>query len=183
MRLRFAGILFDEPGLLFAPSAWTIAASADGRRAVIGTADGTVRVWDIEHGKPLRIWPGQVYQGMMRGHIYQIDGAAVSADGRWAITNSQDGMVCVWDLESGEPPETLTDREGRVAAVAISSDGSLAVTGGGDGVVRVWDLQHRLQLASFTADGEITCVAASPGANFVSAGTADGAVHLLRFLR
>jgi WD40 repeat protein len=183
MRLRFAGILSDEPGLLFAPSAWTIAASADGRRAVIGTADGTVRVWDIEHGRPLRMWRGQVYQGMMRGHIYQIDAAAVSADGRWAITNSLDGMVCVWDLESDEPPEALIDREGRVDAVAISSDGSLAVTGGGDGVVRVWDLQHRRQLASFTADGEITCVAASPDADLVSAGTANGMVHLLRLVK
>ena len=120
---------------------------------------------------------------MMRGHVYQVDAAAVSADGRWAITGSQDGMVRAWELESGKALEALNGHQGRIEAAAISSDGSLAVTGGGDGMVRVWDLQRGLQLASFTADGEITCVAASPNADFVSAGTAQGAVHLLRFVR
>ncbi|MFH9002070.1 AAA family ATPase, partial [Streptomyces afghaniensis] len=70
---------------------------------------------------------------------------AVLPDGRAvAVTGGTDGMVCVWDLASGQPiGEPLPCQRGRVQAVAtavLPHGRTVAVTSSDDGMVRVWDL-------------------------------------------
>ena len=108
-----------------------MAVSADGRRAVSGGDDGTVRVWDLDTGEPLHT---------LAGHDGQVGAVAVSADGRRAVSGGDDGTVRVWDLDTGQPLHALAGHDGPVRAVAVSADGRRAVSGGDDGTVRVWDL-------------------------------------------
>ena len=54
-----------------------MAVSADGRRAVSGGRDGTVRVWDLDTGAPLHT---------LTGHGGWVHAVAVSADGRRAVS-------------------------------------------------------------------------------------------------
>ena len=108
-----------------------VAVSADGRRAVSGGSDGTVRVWDLDTGEPLHT---------LTGHDGWVNAVAVSADGRRAVSGGDDGTVRVWDLDTGAAA-AHPDRPRRLgAAVAVSADGRRAVSGGDDGTVRVWDL-------------------------------------------
>ena len=64
----------------------------DGRRAVSGSDDGTLRVWDLETGETLRT---------LEGHSDRVN-AVVVVDGRRAVSGSDDGTLRVWDLETGE---------------------------------------------------------------------------------
>ena len=126
---------------------WAVAVSADGRRAVSGGDDGTVRVWDLEAGTVLHA---------LTGHDGGVWAVAVSADGRRAVSGGDDGTVRVWDLEAGTLLYTLTGHDGRVSAVAVSADGRRAVSGCHDRTVRVWDLTQGAELASFVSGNAIT---------------------------
>ena len=72
-------------------SGWVnaVALSADGRRAVSGSGDNTVRVWDLHGSEPPRV---------LEGHREGVNAVALSADGRRAVSGSYDNTVRVWDL-------------------------------------------------------------------------------------
>ena len=67
----------------------SVAITPDGRRAVSGSFDQTVRVWDLEAGQCL---------ATLEGHTGTVWGLAVTADGRRAVSGSWDRTVRVWDL-------------------------------------------------------------------------------------
>ena len=97
---------------------WAVAVSADGRTAVSGGDDGTVRVWDLA---------GTAAPRALTGHDRGVWAVAVSADGRTAVSGGDDGTVRVWDLAGTAAPRALTGHDRGVWAVAVSADGRTAV--------------------------------------------------------
>ena len=110
----------------------TVALSGDGRLAVSGSDDGTVRVWDLRDGTE---------RYTLRGHDSGVWSVAVTPDGRLAVSGSLDGTVRVWDLETGGLVHILRGHDNSVWTVALTPDGALAVSGGADGTAHVWDLR------------------------------------------
>jgi hypothetical protein len=109
----------------------SVAISADGRRAVSGSGDRTVRVWDLETGDCAAV---------LQGHAVSVWGVAVTPDGRRAVSGSDDKTVRVWDLERGTCAAVLKRHTSTVWGVAVTPDGRRAVSGSADKTVRVWDL-------------------------------------------
>lgn len=64
----------------------------------------------------------------------------INADGRFVVSGSDKGIVCVWDAASGESMRVLRGHESAVLSVAMSMDGGRVVSGSRDGIVRVWDV-------------------------------------------
>jgi WD40 repeat protein len=71
----------------------TVAISPDGHRALSGSTDHTVCLWDLETGKPIRSF---------RAHFGAVYGVAFSPDGRRALTAGHDNVLRLWDLEGGK---------------------------------------------------------------------------------
>jgi WD40 repeat protein len=109
-----------------------VALSADGKRAVAGSNDGTLQVWYPEANQPPRV---------LYGHKASVYTVALSADGNRAVSGSADHTVRVWDLEGTRPPRILEGHMAGVNAVALSAHGSRAISGSADLTVRVWDLE------------------------------------------
>ncbi len=109
-----------------------VAITSDGRRAVSGSGDKTVRVWDVETGKCL---------ATLEGHTDWVFGVAITSDGRRAVSCSDDNTVRVWDVETGKCLATLEGHTHWVRGVAITSDGQRAVSGSYDKSVRVWNVE------------------------------------------
>ena len=92
-------------------SVWAVALSADGKRAVSGSLDKTLRVWDLEDNQPPRV---------LEGHADSVRAVALSADGKRAISGSGDYCkpgdftVRVWDLDGNQPPRVLEGHTGDV---------------------------------------------------------------------
>jgi WD40 repeat protein len=105
--------------------------SADGRVAISGDEDGSVRVWDTGTGTCLHALTGH------RDLVYSV---ALSADGQRILSASR-GEVRLWRTATGEcllvlPAYGLLDM---VPARFVPGE-DRAVTGGGDGLIHVWDL-------------------------------------------
>ena len=109
------------------------------------------------------------------GHTERVTALAVLPDGR-ALSGSEDGTLRLWDLASGKS-RVLKGHTGKVTALAVLPDGR-ALSGSEDWSVIVWDVARGAPLAAFVGDAAITCVAATP--THLIAGSANGAVHLLR---
>ena len=106
----------------------TTAISADGR--VVLTADerevprsmrteGKNRVWDARTG---------ICRQELRGPTQAVVSAALSADGRIALTGSDDYLAGVWDTATGRCVQVLRGHNWRVEAVALNADATIAVT-------------------------------------------------------
>ncbi len=149
-----------------------VAVSADGRTAVSGSGDRTVRAWDLAGTGDARV---------LTGHDGEVAAVAVSADGRTAVSGSwEDGTVRVWDLTGTAAPRVLTGHaDWVVAAVAVSADGGIAVGGGADGTVRVWDLTGTGDPRVLTGHaGEVAAVAVSADGRTAVSGGADRTVRV-----
>jgi WD40 repeat protein len=107
--------------------------SPDGMRLLTGSWDQTARVWNLA-GDELARFDGHRGWWGWRGVV-----GVAWLDGRRAVSASENGLVCVWDTQTGE--ELARHHHGAgVTSLAATPDGRLALTGGRDGVVRVWEL-------------------------------------------
>ncbi|MGA9769773.1 MAG: TIR domain-containing protein [Blastocatellia bacterium] len=79
--------------------------SPDGKRALTGSNDKTVRLWEVETGRCLRI---------LEGHLSGIRSVAWSADQRRAFSGDSNGGIRVWDLS-----EFVTEAQTPKAIVTI----------------------------------------------------------------
>ena len=109
----------------------SVSVSPDGRRAVSGGCDKTLRVWDLETGQCLRT---------LEGHTDEVSCVSMSPDGRHAVSCSRDFTARVWDLETGQCLRTLEGHAYWVNIVSVSPDGRHVVSGSSK-TLRVWDLE------------------------------------------
>lgn len=75
------------------------------------------------------------------GHTNSIEEVAISPDGQFVVTASEDGTARVWDGPTARLRFILAHGETEVENLAISDDGSTIVTGGEDDRVVIWDSQ------------------------------------------
>jgi mono/diheme cytochrome c family protein len=147
-----------------------VAFSPDGRFALSGSEDRTVRLWDLASGKQRRCFTG---------HAEGVLCVAFAPDGRRAVSAGRDRTVRLWDVESGRELRRLTGHTDRVTGVAFSPDGRRVLSGSWDGTARLWDADSGAEVRQLTAQGEgIGCVAFSPDGRRVAAGNHDGTVSL-----
>lgn len=103
----------------------SIAVSLSGRRAVSGSWDRTVRVWDIEALAPV---------GTLEGHTGEILRVVISGDGGVAASGGSDCNVRLWDLRSGQCTGTIAGHTSAVSALGLTADGRTLFSGALDGL-------------------------------------------------
>lgn len=107
-----------------------LALSSDGRTLVTGSADKTVRVWDVE--------AREMRRELTEPHEGAVLTVAISHDGRSIASGGVGGTLLIWD-GGMEPRIALqVDHYRAVWALDFSSDGSRIYAAGIDSVVRAW---------------------------------------------
>jgi WD40 repeat protein len=105
---------------------------------------------------------------------------AITPDGQWAISASNDNTLKIWDIHAGTELQTLTGHDYWVWAVSITPDGRFVVSGSWDNTVKVWDFDSGDAIATFDTEGEVNCCAVAPdGVTMVAGGRSDR-VNFLR---
>ncbi|TDD79865.1 protein kinase [Actinomadura rubrisoli] len=109
-----------------------------------------------------------------------LSAAAVTPDGRHALSGSADGVLRWWDLTTGECVRALTGHTEQVRSVAVTPDGRHALSGAEDGTIRWWDLRKGRCLHTLTGHKDaVLSVALTPDGRYaMSGGGGDGTVRL-----
>jgi WD40 repeat protein len=135
-----------------------MALSANGKLAISGSMDGTLKVWDVESGYALRT---------LERHCGCITGVAVTRDWKRAVSASSDRTLKVWDLESGH-----------TVSVAIRPDGKRAASASRDRTLKLWNLESGVCIATIHCDAEVLWCAFAQ--QTVIASDNVGRVHFFR---
>jgi WD40 repeat protein/serine/threonine protein kinase/endogenous inhibitor of DNA gyrase (YacG/DUF329 family) len=145
-------------------TAWvhSVALTSDGRFAVSGSWDCTLRVWDLQHGRSVQT---------LEGHKGWVNAVAVTSDGSRVVSAASDCTLRVWDLATGQSVQTLKGHTGRVNAIAVMPDCRRAISGSTDRTLRLWDLENGKLVRTLKGHlGVVNAVAVTPdGRNAVSA--------------
>jgi len=106
---------------------------SDGKRALSGAQDNTVRLWDVENGRCLRT---------LTGHVHHVSSVAWSGDQRLALSRaSNDRLVRLWNLGTGRCLRTLQGHTSGVRSVVWSTDQRWALSGSWDKTIRLWNVE------------------------------------------
>jgi transcription initiation factor TFIID subunit 5 len=106
-----------------------------------GSDDRTVRLWDIQTGRTVRL---------LDGCGAGVNTVEISPNGQYAAGADLNGVVHVWDLGMGkkitELRSQLTSQQRQdvmmIHSLSFSQCGSVLATGGDDCCVRIWDVRY-----------------------------------------
>jgi WD40 repeat protein len=108
---------------------WQASFSPDGKKLVTGSADGSVRLWEVATGRELR---------RFAGHSGRVFGAAFSPDGKYVVSSGVDGTARLWDVQTGQEVRRFTGHTKEIRNVTFSPDGKYILTASNDGTARLW---------------------------------------------
>lgn len=144
--------------------------SKDGRR-ILSTAyfDKKLRVWNSQ--------TGTLERTIVVGGT--LSSAEFSRNGELIYSLGSNGMVCVWQSDSGRLVKSLEGHRDQVSCFAFSPSGQEIVTGAHDGTLKLWNRKTSSLLRTMTAEVPgITSCAFSPDGATIITGLADGNLKL-----
>jgi hypothetical protein len=103
--------------------------SADGRYILAGANETTI--WDVQSGRKLHGFHSDVY----------VEAACFTLDGGRVLSGTSDGIISLWDLQSGAKTRELIGHSGMINDLALFPDGKRFVSVASDGTLRCWDIQ------------------------------------------
>jgi len=126
---------------------FTISFSPDGRTLASGDVANTIQLWDMTNEvNPAVEIRQSVYtliaqEGPVSGPKALVWQVAFSPDGTLLAAASGDGMIRIWDVESGLLAATLAGHSKAATSLAFSPDGRWLASGGLDGKVVLWGVK------------------------------------------
>ena len=114
-----------------------LAITPDSRYAISGSWDHSIRIWDLDDERQMRV---------IEGHEERLREVVVTPDGQYIVASGDDGVVIVWNLATGQPRIRIRAHEPRPSQTAIlklsvSPSGRYLVTAGADNSLKVWDIE------------------------------------------
>ncbi|XP_035678916.1 apoptotic protease-activating factor 1-like [Branchiostoma floridae] len=101
------------------------------KRVFMGSADRTIRVWDLESCRDVSV---------LLGHHGDVTALAIRKDDAILASGSRDSAVRIWDADRLTLLCTLEGHRGSVNGVAFLEDGATLVSVSSDQTVKVWKL-------------------------------------------
>lgn len=149
----------------------SVAFSPDGKTALSGSLDRTLKLWDVVTGKEIGTWAG---------HADAVLSVAFSPDGSRALSAGKDKTIKLWDVSTGQNTATWEGHTDAVAAAAFSPDGRMVASAGKDGMRRLWDVAtgKTIPIWKEKLKGSVDNAVFSPNGNVVLFGNSNNTVKL-----
>ncbi|KAH8752251.1 vegetative incompatibility protein HET-E-1 [Diaporthe sp. PMI_573] len=115
----------------------------------------------------------------LEGHDGRIRSIAISPDGRWLASGSDDKTVKIWDVATGACKQTLVGHDDWIQSIAISPDGRWLASGSDDKTVKIWDVATGACKQTLVGhDDGIQSIAISPDGRWLASGSDDKTVKI-----
>jgi WD40 repeat protein len=148
----------------------SVAVSPDGQRALTGSYDETIKLWDISSGQLLKSYSV---------HSSHIASVAFSPDGKLFISGDENGALKLWAIQESAPRLTCPAHDLGVTSVAFSPDGHSALSGGNDNNLKLWDLVACKPVKTFVGHSlPINAIAISPDGKMAVSAANEGTLKL-----
>ncbi|QRK80437.1 hypothetical protein [Shewanella sp. LZH-2] len=113
---------------------WSLPASGES----VAVANNGVLLIGLNDGSVMSLNAAKTALIKFLGHKERVNTVALSADGRIALTGSNDMQAILWQAQTGQPIHTW-DLGSRVTKVALNDSGSLSFTNGSTNEAKIWD--------------------------------------------
>jgi WD40 repeat protein/serine/threonine protein kinase len=144
--------------------------STDGQMLITVGADTLLKIWDLrtmtQRGESLQ------------GHDRIVNCCALTSDNSCVLTGGNDGRIVLWDLPGERQIGRMGDNLNPIKRLLLIDKDRKVVSVSQDGTIGLWDLATWRRIGAFTADAEITDLAAT--ATRIIAGDKLGYVHILK---
>ena len=147
-----------------------IAWSSAGRLAS-GDRDGRVRVWVVDDI--------QIEFTQLASHTGEVSRLTFSNDGSLLASGGEDGVVNVFQANSGQLLYQTTAHESGITDLMFLRDDSWLVTAGAEGVARIWSADGGVLLRQLVGhEDSIDTIDVGPNGDWLATGSSDTTVRL-----
>lgn len=151
-------------------SIYSLSFRADGQILASGSADQTIKLWDVSKRQELKT---------LRGHQSIIESVIFTPDQQFLISGSWDYTIRIWDVNTGEELKQLKEHSGWINCLAISPNSQILVSGSADKTIKIWHLpegiiKHTIKLGA----NQIKSIAFSPFGKLFATGNKEGLIQL-----
>ncbi|KAL6923040.1 hypothetical protein FSST1_000314 [Fusarium sambucinum] len=156
---------------------WSLAFTLNGLQLASGSADGTIKIWDIIDSPNPPIQSRQESPSNIIRHIQVLsDSICLSADIDISVLN-------VWDRNTGACLRVFRNHqiEGPKVILTLpsSSDGTRVALASDEGYLNIWDVSTGSQTQKFKGEyGDITRAVFSSDDAFLASGSANGVIQI-----
>ncbi len=146
---------------------YSLVFAADGKKLYSAGGDGTIRMWDVDGRKEIKVG---------HGHTKPVRRLVLSPDGKLLASAGIDGTVRFWDVDTLREVRQILAHPNGVGTLTFSPDNKYlltAVRAGAPptpGIIKVWDLATFTEKISYQGQSKILSLAVSPDSTLVAVG-------------
>ncbi|MEG3861650.1 WD40 repeat domain-containing protein [Microcoleus sp. herbarium12] len=150
-----------------------IVISPDSQFIATGSADTTIKIWNLETGKLICTFGSHLTWGAHKGGIASL---AFSPIAQTLASSSSDGTIKLWNFNRRECSQTI---KGYANCLALSRDGQTLAAGGWDRNIQLRQLSHPDNPITLAGHfNSINAIVFSPDGRTVVSASADGNLKL-----
>lgn len=113
--------------------------SHDGSHILSASSDGTTKITDIKSG--------EIIHSME--HCCEVSSTVYSPCGNFIASGTEEGPICIWEVETGNLYRELSGHEKWVSSVEFSKCGKHILSASEDGTVKIWNIADEICIKTF----------------------------------
>ena len=144
----------------------------------------------IKYKKIMKIEMNLMEKNIFQEHELIIHSIAVSPNGKYLVSASEDTKIKVWDFQKWKEIYVLSGNSCSIHCVTISPDGVFIVSGSSRRIITVWNLYEGKEVFSLEEPDDLaswhtriypTSIIVTPDGKFIISGWSNGSVKLWNF--